>query len=413
MGPAAEYRLTADFFTDPDHQVVYELITDHWLEHGKVPGEDVLHQAYPRYDLGDFDEPLGYYVEALRDRHLHRKMVDIFQANEPLLDALRGVGPAPGKLAFDLIMEEMIQARMEVPIGRDDDILSSARREMMALLDERKTGGLRGITTGFDELDAATGGWQAEQLITLIGLPGSGKSSMLLRLALTAVLYGVRILFITFEMSNEEQRDRAVSLLAGVSHSRILSGHVNRKEREAIETSLNRYEAFDGFFRAVYDRSSTTTLSGLQAKIGEYQPSLVFVDGVYMMEDENGEPPGSPRALTNVTRGLKRLAQNRRIPIVISTQALQQKARGGVNMFSAGYTSSFAQDSDVILIVENCPEPNPDISKFRADKVRSGPKTELYVKMDWDHGSIERVDPALIGLNMAGLEEDDHRRALR
>jgi hypothetical protein len=176
---------------------------------------------------------------------------------------------------------------------------------------------------------------------------------------------------------------------------------------------LKRLEVFDGFFQSVYDRSSLTTLSGLQAKISEYQPAAVFVDGVYMMEDENGEPPGSPRALTNITRGLKRLAQNRKIPIVISTQALAQKSRGGVNMHSAGYTSSFAQDSDVILIVESCPEPNKDISKFFADKVRSGPKTETYVRIGWDRGCIERVDSGLIGLNLSAMNDEDLKAALR
>ncbi len=412
MGDAAEYKLTPDFFTDPDHEVVFELIRDHWLEHGRVPGQDVINRAYPRYEFGEYDEPLAYYVGELRDRYQHRQLVDIF--NDPELQkAMMGDGPKPGQRAFDTIMEGLIKVRMEVPIGKDDDILGSARRELLALLERRKLGGLRGISTGFDELDAATGGLQEEQLITLIGLPSSGKSSMLLRLALTAVLGGTRILFVTFEMSNDEQRDRAVSLISEVPLQHILTGHVSSAERDRIVKGLKRLEVFDGFFQSVYDRSALTTLSGLQAKISEYQPAAVFVDGVYMMEDENGEPPGSPRALTNITRGLKRLAQNRKIPIVISTQALAQKSRGGVNMHSAGYTSSFAQDSDVILIVESCPEPNKDISKFFADKVRSGPKTETYVRIGWDRGCIERVDSGLIGLNLSAMNDEDLKAALR
>lgn len=412
MGPAAEYKLTADFFTDPDHHAVFELIHDHWLEHGKVPSEDVINRAYPRYTFGEYDEPLLYYVDEMRDRHLHRQLVDIF-ANEELTSAMRGGGVDPGQRAYDLIMEGMIAARMEVPIGKDDDLLASARRDIVQLMGQRKAGGLRGISTGFDMLDKATGGLQKEQLITLIGLPSSGKSSMLLRLALTAVLGGTRILFVTFEMSNDEQRDRAVSLVSEVPLTPIITGQATTAEKDRIQTSLNRLEAFEGFFQSVYDRSSMTTLSGLQAKIGEYRPAAVFIDGVYMMEDENGEPPGSPRALTNITRGLKRLAQNRGIPIVISTQALQQKARGGVNMHSAGYTSSFAQDSDVILIVESCPEPNKDVSKFFADKVRSGPKVETYVRIGWDRGKIEPVDAALIGVNLDGVDDENPQAGLR
>ena len=412
MGPAAEYKLTPEFFTDPDHKLVFELIHDHWLEHGKVPGEEVVKRAYPRYDFGEYEEPLLYYVNEMRDRHLHRQLVNIFNDAE-LTDAMRGGGVNAGQRAYDLIMEGMIAARMEVPIGKDDDLIASARREIIPIMAQRKMGGLRGITTGFPTLDVATGGLQKEQLITLIGLPSSGKSSMMLRLALTAVQSGVRILFVTFEMSNDEQRDRAVSLVSEVPLTNIITGQSTSKEREKIQRSLDQMEAYEGFFQSVYDRSSMTTLSGLQAKIGEYKPAAVFVDGVYMMEDENGEPPGSPRALTNITRGLKRLAQNRGIPIVVSTQALAQKSRGGVNMHSAGYTSSFAQDSDVILIVESCPEPNKDVSKFFADKVRSGPKVETYVRIGWDRGRIEPVDAALIGVNLDGLDDDNPQAGLR
>lgn len=402
MGAAVELKLTTEFFSDPTHEKVYELLTDHYLEYGKVPGEDAVRAAYPHYKFGEYDETLTYYVERLRDRYLQRRLVESFR-EEDLQEALIGKGVNPGQRAFDLVMDALINARITVPIGRDDDILTSARREMMALLKDRREGGLRGISTGFDRLDIATGGLQPEQLITLIGLPASGKSSMLLRLALTAVQNASRILFVTFEMSNEEQRDRAVSLVSEVPLTNILTGNVSSREMKSIQQNLDRLEGLDGFFRSVYDRSSMTTLSGLQAKIAEYQPTAVFIDGVYMMEDESGEPSGSPRALTNITRGLKRLAQNRKIPIVISTQALAQKSRGGVNMHSAGYTSSFAQDSDVILIVEACPEPNKDVSKFHADKVRSGPKTATYVRIGWDVGAITEVDPALIGIDTSSI----------
>lgn len=411
LGAAAEFSLTPAFFTDPDHASVFELLIDHWLTHGKVPSGDVIKRVYPRYDVGDGDEypytePLGYYVEQLRDRHMHRLLLDGIQEGDDLINALEGKGPLPGRRAHEALTELLLSARMEVPEGRDDDILAKARREIMSLLAERKKGGLRGIPTGFPELDAATRGFQPEQLITLIGLPGTGKSSMLLRLALTAVQNGNRIIFVTFEMSNEEMMDRTVSLVSGVDLNRILDGTVTRSDRELIEETLERMEGLDGFFRSIYDRSSMTTLSGLQAKILEYKPKAVFIDGTYMMEDETGEPTGSPRALTNITRGMKRLAQNLKVPIINSTQALMQKSKGGVTMHSAGYSSSFSQDSDVILIVDQCAEPNKDVSKFRADKVRNGPETETFVRVNWHKGAIERVDPALIGLVDDGGDND-------
>jgi uncharacterized protein (DUF362 family) len=43
------------------------------------------------------------------------------------------------------------------------------------------------------------------------------------------------------------------------------------------------------------DTMSTTTLTGIESKVEKYEPDILIVDGVYMMQDENGEDPGSPR----------------------------------------------------------------------------------------------------------------------
>jgi hypothetical protein len=120
---------------------------------------------------------------------------------------------------------------------------------------------------------------------------------------------------------------------------------------------------------------------------------VVYVDGMYMMEDENGEAKGSPQALTNLTRGFKKMAQNLQIPIAISTQVLLWKMdrKRGVTTGSIGYASSFAQDSDVLIGVEKTEDDN--ICKVKILDGRNVKRMEILVLWDWDEGTFEEIEP--------------------
>lgn len=387
--------IRAEYFYDPEHRKVFELIMKHFGKYRKVPSEEAVLSAYPNY-VFDFDcpEPLDFYISEVRERHLYRLCTTGFTES---VEKLSGEGPDAGQRAYDALSSALLNARMEVPVGFDEDVFKDSYDALMVDIEDRRLhGSMRGIDTGFHNLNKATGGLQPEQFITLVGLPGHGKSTMLLYLAYKAVEAGRKALLVTFEMSVREQRDRLVSLMAGVPLSNILSGQLTPKDQKAIKFAFSTRSALTERFILVHDESSMMTLSGVQAKINEYQPDVVVIDGVYFMDDEGGEPPGSPRALTNITRGLKRLSRSNKVCVLVSTQALAQKSRGGVGIHSAGYSSSFSQDSDVFLMVEKTE--HPGISKFSTGKVRSGPDAVEYVKLAWDEGRIYSVDPALLGL---------------
>lgn len=144
------------------------------------------------------------------------------------------------------------------------------------------------------------------------------------------------MLFVGFEMTNEEQEERLDAINAGISHTRLRSGRLKAKEEQQLGEAVSALADGPPFLLSS-DASAMTTLSGIAAKIDTTKPSIVFIDGVYMMEDEHGERKGSPQALTNITRGLKKLAMARQIPIVISTQALSYKiGKSGITQDAIG-----------------------------------------------------------------------------
>ena len=120
-----------------------------------------------------------------------------------------------------------------------------------------------------------------------------------------------------------------------------------------------------------------------------------------MMEDELGEKKGSAQALTNITRGLKRMSQNFDIPILCTTQVLLWKLnkRKGPDLNSVGYTSSFGQDSDVVISVDKPDEHDPTLQRLKVVAARNAPPLETFVRWDWDLGTFEELESDQAGGN--------------
>jgi replicative DNA helicase len=132
------------------------------------------------------------------------------------------------------------------------------------------------------------------------------------------------------------------------------------------------------------------TVTGLKSKIEKLKPDIVFVDGVYLMIDEATGESNTPQALTNITRNLKRLAQKENIPIVITTQVLLWKMKKRqVSADAIGYSSSFFQDSDVILGLQKQDEEDDTSRELRIVASRNcGPATSDLL-WDWEDGRFE------------------------
>lgn len=318
---------------------------------------------------------------------------------EELLDAYRttqvisAVSTAMGKLdkddvtgAMEDLQKGLQKASYEASRLRDLDIISNWE-ERYAKYEEMRNNpnALRGIPTGFAGLDRITHGLRPQQFIVMAGEPKRGKSLFALIMANSAHRYGRRPFFISFEMSIEEQAARLDALAAGVNYDNILSGKLSPQEMSRIKRMMIQRKNMQPFMFSE-DTSSLTTLSAISGKCQEYKPDLLIVDGMYLMDDENGEPKGSPQALTNISRGLKRISQRFDIPLLGTTQVLGwklgNKKTRAITGDSLGYTSAYVQDTDLLLGVER----NPDIenqSIIRVVEARTAPRAEIHVQWNW------------------------------
>ncbi len=378
----------------PDHMTgewadIWRWVLEFHREHGAVPTERVLEKEYGGITLYDSsDETFSRLSEEIFDAYRKRCVMDALQ---PAIASLNNNDIASAVAALTSGLQK---AAVETARLRDVDIIQNWENRINRYDEMRNTpNALRGIPTGFHGLDKITHGLRPQQFVVFAGEPKRGKSLFALILANAAHVHGKRPLFVSFEMSIEEQEARYDSLISKVPYTRILSGDLDNKDMVKIRKALSLRKNMQPFVFSE-DTSSLTTVSALASKVREYNPDVLFVDGVYLMDDEEGEPKGSPQALTNITRGLKRLAQRFDIPVVATTQVLSWKLQNrktrAVTADAIGYTSSFAQDADLVLGVER----NPDLDDqaiIRVVLARTAPTGEVHVKWDWNTMEFEEV----------------------
>ena len=403
MALAVNARITPDFFRNDEYKRIWQFMLDHFGQHGTPPDVHVVAQQFPTSRWKPQGQALSYLIERMQQ---DRKFVILTQGLSAAADYVQT--EQPDEVAI-IIQEALIQARLETSKSLDTDFTTS-RLAVEELLVERmdSPGMLRGISTGFNGIDYVTGGLQPEQFVVLLGTPKSFKSATLLAMS-RAVHAQARVpLFIGFEMSNVEQQDRLVSLASGIGLTKVMNGTLTQKEFQLVQKALRGVEEMRPFLFST-DITSATTVSGVQAKIQQYQPDVVFVDGAYLMQSEqSGVEQGSPQAMTSISRGLKRLAQAQKIPIVVTTQASLTRSRGGLSLSSAMYTQAWGQDCDIMLGVERVHDDKKDsavelvdevnsgpaLVKFKVVESRSGPRRDILLEWDWSHGSVTEIDVA-------------------
>ena len=388
MPGLVDAQITREYFIDEEHLQVFDWMRGHYREYGKAPGLQALRDNYPTWKCPDTPEPLTYYVDKLRLAYRYDLLQEAVSESAALLSEDAG-NTDEAQLVLARSLTEI--SDLVNPL-RDHDLTDpkvfAKTVDFYRELTENP-GDLRGLATGWPTIDLATMGLQPGQLTTFVGPPKGGKSTVMLSAADEVSLQGEDVLFVSFEMSYEEMQARWVGKRAGTNYRRLLKGKMNKHDTKRLDKLDRQLRTRPrGRFVLSEDVSSTTTVSGIIAKVQQYKPRVLFIDGVYLMDDETGEPKGSSQAITNITRSLKRVAQLFQISIVISTQTLYSKMRGQtIKASSIGYSSSFGQDSDAVIATEirDGLDGAPDEHFLKILLSRSGPMgVETRINFDWE-----------------------------
>jgi replicative DNA helicase len=388
-----EAGVNDDWFFVDENKAVWRFIRQHWTKYQEVPTGVTVLDNFPTYRLLAVEDNIDYLLDQLIEYRKRQSTITVVQdASEAIASGDHNTAIAVLNQGVAKLLDEGSRETTDI-----DLTLNAIQRFDEYLNVKTRPNGLLGIATGFRTIDQATAGLQPGQLITIIAPPKTGKSVLALQVAVNVHNDGFVPLFQSFEMNNIEQQHRHDAMRSHIAHSRLIRGALTKEEEVRYQKVLEDMEGMHKFY--LTDAVSAMTVTGLAAKIDKLRPDIVFVDGVYLMVDEITGEQNSPQALTNITRGLKQLAMAKKIPIVISTQVLLWKMKKRqVSADAIGYSSSFYQDSDVILGLQKQDEEDDTSRELRIVASRNCGPASSDLLWDWEEGKFEEYG-SLFGIS--------------
>ncbi|MFC1700620.1 replicative DNA helicase [Patescibacteria group bacterium] len=259
-------------------------------------------------------------------------------------------------------------------------------------------GALRGLSTGFPDLDGYLAGFQRSDLVILAARPSLGKTSLALDFARNAAVGGnTPVGFFSIEMSKEQLVDRLICSQAGIELWRMRTGRLSDKgdnnDFECIQHALNKLSKTPIF---IDDTPSPTILQmrtmarRLQA---QHNLGLIVVDYLQLIQPR-GSFDSPVQQVTEISRGLKSLAKELNVPVIALSQlsrAVETRTPSIPKLSDLRESGSLEQDADVVIFIYREDKykrdsERPNIAEIHIAKHRNGPtgKIELY----FDEGPV-------------------------
>lgn len=380
--PLIESGVQDDWFYTDENRQMWRFLVRHREKYGEVPTAVTVKENFPTYTIYAVEDSIEYLIDQLLEYRKRQKTLDA------LIDAQTHISQMDHNGALQ-VMSSAVQAILNDGTRDSNDLnLSTDPLQRYEEYKEIKArpNGLLGISTGFKTIDEITAGLLKQQLWTVVAPPKTGKSVLAMQMAIHAQDENLRIMFQSFEMTAREMKTRYDAMRAHMSHGRAIRGALHLDEEKRFLDSLN----VDRTDFIMPDNIAAMTITGLSAKIEKYKPDIVFVDGMYLMIDEETGEKESERSLRSLTRNMKRVAQRYDIPVVVTTQALRSKMRGGkVTADSIGYTSSFLQDSDIVLALQRQDEEDDSSRSLSVAASRISGMGSTDLLWDWEEGRFE------------------------
>lgn len=424
------------------------------------------------HEVEDILNPDSFYVE--KHKMIYRAMLDLASKNEPidmlslstklseqkLLEAVGGntylaelVNVVPSSLNIKhyaeivqkkYVLRSLIEAadyvsELAFEEGDDhmDDILDLAEKKIFSVVSTPKNqkyvtlktalpeayerleklhenrGMLRGIATGFKDLDNMLSGLQKSDLIILAARPSMGKTTLALDIArMSAVQHNKSILVFSLEMSAQQLVDRMLSAESRVNAWNLRTGRLSSdREFSQLRDSLDKL-AKAQIYIDDQPGNSIVRMKALCRRIkAEKGLDLVVVDYLQLMTTTKNYD-SMVNQVTEISRSLKALAKELDVPVLALSQLSRAvESRGGKPRLSDLRDSgSIEQDADVVMFIHRDDKGKDEsektnIAEILIEKHRNGPtgKVDLYFDektttfLNLEKSSLSDFAPSKIG----------------
>jgi replicative DNA helicase len=253
----------------------------------------------------------------------------------------------------------------------------------------RNKGQLRGVRTGYRDLDNMTAGLQRSDLIILAARPAMGKTTLVTNLAYNvATIAKQPVLFFSLEMSKEQLVDRMLADASGVDAWNIRTGNLSDDDFSKLSDAMGEMAEAPIYIDDTPGVSVLEMRTKARRAAHEQPLGLIIVDYLQLMQGSGRSDGNRVQEVSEISRGLKLLARELNVPVIALSQlsrSVESRSPQIPQLADLRESGSIEQDADIVMFIYREAYYNPDtdrenITDLIIAKHRNGPtgKIELY-----------------------------------
>lgn len=408
--------IVADDFYNKSHQIIFGAIAQ-LSEKGQ--NIDVLTLSDKLSELGEIDNVggAGYlatlvnsvgtsahikdYAEIIRKKKILRDMIsashEILELSNDEDEEIESLLDSAEQKLFAISQRSQPQNFVAVPA-----LLNEAFERLDKL--HKGDGTLRGLSTGFLDLDEILAGLQNSDLLILAARPSLGKTALALDLVLNVARKNkVNVGVCSLEMSKASIIDRLLASEAGVSLWKLRTGKLStsgeNNDFEKISAALGTISDYNIYI----DDTPSPTILQIRAMARRLQAAhgldVLFVDYLQLIKPLRSY--GNPvQEITEISRSLKGLARELEIPVIALSQlsrAVESRTDQRPKLSDLRDSGSIEQDADVVMFIyredvaKGDRSNKPNIAEIIIAKQRNGPTGQIDLFWDRDKVSFKNL----------------------
>jgi replicative DNA helicase len=287
---------------------------------------------------------------------------------------------------------QLAEDRVRVGLVPMKDVVRDNIERLERTITEGKR--ITGLATGYAQLDNLTSGLQPSELIILAARPSAGKTAMALNIAENTALHGrAQVAIFSLEMSKESLLMRLLSSMGRVDAHKFRTGHLSREDWKQMTVTLAQLSDAPLWI----DDSGSATVTEIGAKARRLKRDrgldMVMVDYLQLIAGR-GRFSNRNEEVSSITRGLKGLAKELQVPVVVLSQLTRANEREerAPHLSDLRESGAIEQDADVVIFLHR-----PNLFKKR-DEVTDEERAQTDVIIAKQrNGPVDRVPFVFLG----------------
>jgi replicative DNA helicase len=278
----------------------------------------------------------------------------------------------------------------EFTLVKDDLEAAFQRIDML----HKGGGALRGVPSGFKDLDNVLAGFQKSDLIILAARPSMGKSALAVNFAANvAMQQKIPVGIFSLEMSRDQIVDRLISSVANLDLWKLRTGHLSDSPEDNDFEKIQQAMSVLSEAPIYIDDSSGTNVLQMKAMARRLQAEkglgLVVIDYLQLMDSVTSDDDPVHQVSVN-SKALKGMAKELEVPVLVLSQlsrAVEQRTPQIPRLADLRQSGSIEQDADVVMFIyredkysqDNAPK---GMAKIIIAKHRNGPVGQIEIFFD-------------------------------